>query len=190
MAFYDDCEIKELLLLVRQRDDRAFEELVARFSPMINKVISSFLCSSISYEEAFSEACVVLHRAALSFDIDQREVTFGLYSRICVYRRMMDVLSRVKRDERHLENGVDLDCFARENTIELNLVGRERMNEYLAKARSILSEYEYNVFLHYIEGEATSVIAERLGKTVKSVENAKSRMLKNLRNESDIFSDV
>ena len=190
MTIYHDLEIKDILLKTRVGDDAAFAELVSRFSPMINKVISSFLCSSISYEEAFSEACVVLHRAALSYDLDQTEVAFGLYSRICIYRGLMDLSNRVKRHERHITNGMDLDTFARGDTIEARLVGRERMNEYLTKARSILSEYEYSVFLCYIEGDTAAIIAKKLGRTSKSVDNAKARILRTLREESNIFSDI
>ena len=188
MSDYKELELPALLLLIQQKDDGAFTELVNRYTPMLNKVVGGFLSPSMRYDEAFSEACVALHRAALSYDIDRTDVTFGLYARICSYRRLLDAVSKGARELEIVDT--DVDTLYVESNIETRLVGRERMREYLKKAHSILSEYEYRVFLCYINGEGTQQIADKLSRTQKSVENAKSRMLKHLREESDIFSDV
>jgi DNA-directed RNA polymerase specialized sigma24 family protein len=64
------------------------------------------------------------------------------------------------------------------------------MSMFIERARGVLSEYEYEVFMLYIEGYSTAEISEKLGRDFKSVENAKSRMLKHLREESNVFSDI
>ena len=182
-------EITELIYAVREHNDMAFAELVERYSPMINKVISGFLSTTLRRDEAFSEACVALHRAALSYDVDNRSVTFGLYARICVYRRVCDVAARAAKEPMILD--LDLDRYVcSTGGIESSIEGRERMQRYLKAARSILSDYEYRVFLCYINGDSTDEIANLLGKDRKSVENAKNRMLRHLRKGSDIFSDI
>ena len=189
MESYKDVELIELLNLVRAGDDSAFSELVERYTPMLTKVISGFSGSSLRYDEAFSEACVALHRAAMSYDVSRRaDVTYGLYARICVYRRICDLLEKLARDVQTVD--FDVELIGTGTDIEQSLVGRERMSEYLSKARALLSEYEYDVFTLYVDGYSTAEIAKRLGRDSKSVDNAKSRMLKRLREESDIFSDV
>lgn len=178
-----------LIHAARERDDEAFSELVRRYTPMINKVISGFLNSELRYDEAFSEACYALHRALLSYDDGMSDnVTFGLYSRICIYRRLCDFTSTAKKKIPVVDYDVELVCAG--VNVEQRIVGRERMEEYLAKARKVLSEYEYRVFLMYIEGDTTQEIAKKLEKSNKSVENAKSRMLKHLREESGLFTDI
>lgn len=189
MIEYKDMELDALISMSREHDDGAFSELVFRYTPMINKVISGFLNSDFRYDEAFSEACFSLHRAVMSYDVGMSDnITFGLYSRICVYRRMCDFVSEIKKNVPIVD--CDVELVSSENNIEQRIVGRERMSKYLDKARSVLSDYEYRVFLMYIEGDTTSEIANKLGKNTKSIENAKSRMLKHLREESDMFSDI
>lgn len=191
MNSYADLDLNELILLVRDKSDAAFSELLFRYGPLINSISSGFITSSFSFDEAFSDACVALHKAAMSYDLMQTEVTFGLYARICIYRRLCDTVARFQRNEKAVRiEEVDVDRLSDGTNIESRIVGRERMQEYLSRVRSILSDYEYQVFLLYIEGESTASIAKKMGKTSKSVDNAKARMLKHLRRESALFSDV
>ena len=46
MGKHSDIGISELLLLVREGDELAFSELVERYTPMLNKVISLFTAPS------------------------------------------------------------------------------------------------------------------------------------------------
>lgn len=189
MNSYANINLNELILLVRQRDDAAFSELVSRYGPLINSISSGFINHTYNYDEAFADSCVALHRAAMSYDLEQTDVTFGLYARICIYRRLSDSAVRTARYGMRVEE-VDVDSFSDGTNIESRIVGRERMQKYLDGVRSLLSDYEYRVFLLYIEGESTASIAEKLGKTAKSVDNAKARMFKHLRRERALFSDV
>ncbi len=189
MTFYENMETEALILLCRDGDDNAFSELARRFLPMLNKVISGYLSPSFSYGEAFSEASVALHRAILSYNTDRRDVTFGLYAKICVNRALLDFSRKLGKQEGHTQNGVDIDMFSRGATVEASLILRERMSEYFKKVRSILSDYEYDVLILYLEGYTTDEISAKLSKTKKSVDNAKARALKHLRDERGIFSD-
>jgi len=189
MILYKELEAEALIKLVRSRDNSAFDELVARYIPMINKLVSGFLTPTFRYDEAHSEACVALHRAALSYDLSRsRDITFGLYAQICVYRRLCDAALAQRRSAEVVD--VDVDSISTENNIESRLVGREQMSRFFDKARGVLSEYEYRVFRLYIDGDSTQEIAEKLGKDAKSVENAKARMFRHLREACREFSDI
>jgi RNA polymerase sigma factor (sigma-70 family) len=181
-------EVNALIYKTRLHDDGAFCELVRLYTPMINKVVLGFTGPVVRYDEAFSEACVALHSAAMSYDSERSGVTFGLYARICVYRRILDFSVKAKKES--LVSGVDVNSLYTESSVESKILGKERIREYLKKARAVLSEYEYRVFLLYIEGYSTQEIAEKLKRDTKSVENAKTRMFKHLREESDRFSDI
>jgi len=184
-----DICVSDLILASRRRDDAAFSELISRYTPMINKVINGFSDSAFRYDEAFSEACVAFHRAVLSYDLSRSsDITFGLYARICIYRRLCDLAEKNAKEAAVVD--MDVELIAGGSNIEQRLVGRERMSEYLSLARGVLSEYEYEVFILYIDGYSTEEISEKLCKDTKSVENAKARMLKRLRQVCDIFSDV
>ncbi len=188
MQNYEKLEVKELIFKTRERDDTAFAELVRRYTPMINKVISSFSSSLVSYDEAFSEACVAIHRASLSYKLESCEVTFGLYARICVKRRLCDLYSA--SDAKNLAEDVELENIVAGSNVETMLLLKERVQRFISRAREILSDYEYRVFMLYIQGYDTDAMCEELSRDKKSVENAKARMLKNLRSESGKFADI
>ena len=133
---------------------------------------------------------IALHKAALSFDSAREGITFGLYARICITRRLTDTLEKLARQSSMTCDGFDVELFSDGKSIESGIVTRERMEEYCRIAKSILSDLEYQVFLLYVAGDTTAKIAEKLNKTPKSVDNAKARMFKSLRRYSDKFSDI
>lgn len=179
-------DVDSLIVRCRQHDDEAFDELVNKYTPMIRKVISGF-CSADDFGELFSEACVALHTAAQRYDMEQKEVTFGLYARICVRNRILDLL-RVREGGLAVSD-CDVEQVIVDDDPEGKLVERETFDNILKSARVILSDYEYRVLLLHIQGYKTAAIAEMLSRSAKSVDNAKARLFKRLRKELHGISD-
>ncbi len=188
MSSYENTDIGTLVSLCRERDEEAFAELVNRYTPMMRKVISCFPSSSSAFGEFFSEACVALHSAAMSYDLGQSSVTFGLYARICVHHRIVDLL-RV-RDVGVKVSRCDVEEVSDADAIESDIVERETVDLLMKSARALLSDYEYRVLMLHIQGYKTSAIAKLLGKNAKSVDNAKSRMFRRLREALSGISDI
>ena len=188
MHNYEKLDVADLIVKTREHDDSAFSELLRRYTPMINKVISGFSSALVTYDEAFSEACVALHKASLSYRLDLLEVTFGLYAKICVKRRLSDLYSAADADK--LADDVDVEDIVASSNVESMLLFKERVQSFISLAREILSDYEYRVFMLYIQGYDTDAMCEELSRDKKSVENAKARMLKNLRAASHMFADI
>ena len=187
MKFYENVEVTSLILRCRERDDSAFSELLARYTPMLRKVVSGFSTVSLEFDELFSEACVAIHSAALRYDLSQGDVTFGLYARICAYNRIVDLL-RLRAKEPVIDFDVELVSDA--ETIELGIVRRETIERLINSAHNLLSDYEYRVLMLHIQGYKTSAIADMLSRTPKSVDNAKSRIFRRLRSLFDDVSDT
>ena len=188
MQELDKLEVSDLILKVREGSDEAFSELIRRYLPMIKKMSSGFSGSKIRSDEAFCEASVAFYKAAMTYDIARTEVTFGLYARICVYRRLCDLVGKDNGRE-DLFSDLDVDSISVQNGIESALVTKERMQSALIFIKSILSEYEYEVFTRHLEGDTTASIAKSLGKSAKSVDNAKARAFKRIRESRSGFSD-
>ena len=186
MDKYSEMEVSSLLLMVRANDDSAFSALLGRYTPMIKGVISAFDLTHTEASEACSEAYLALYRAALSFDIANQDVTFGLYARICVRRSISDYVARLARTDVSIDE-MGESAFAASSGIERRLVSNETLANGLLVAREVLSDYEYDVFCLYLRGYTTREIAQTLGKTAKSVDNAKGRMLKCLRAHRGLF---
>ena len=184
MDKFSDMELSSLILLIRAGNSVAFSELVSRYTPMVNKVISGFDIPTSRFDEAVSEAHVALYRAASSYELSNGKVTFGLYARVCVYNKICDFVGKELRVDSRI---TELDDVVVPTMIESKIVGREDLKRYLVIARGILSDYEFDVFRLYLNGYTTREIAATLSKTSKSVDNAKHRMMKCLRQHSDKF---
>ncbi len=184
MIFDKNSGLKEIIVACREHNDTAFAELIRRYTPLIKKMVSEF-DSEYSEDELFSEACVALHRAAMSFDIEQDDVTFGLYSRVCVYHHFVD-LKRCRK-KLSLLSDYNIESFECDEGPDMRLAEREHIENVIGYAKETLSDYEYSVLLYHIQGYKTAKIAELLGKTPKSVDNAKARLFRRLREE---FSDI
>ena len=187
MKNFSDSDVRAIINGVKERDDASFAELVKRYTPMINKVISGFYSPSIRSDEAFAEACVGLYRAALSYDFSRSDITFGLYARICIYRRMCDFFGKTYQDSKLIDD-CDIDAFPVSSGVERGIMARETMSESLARAKELLSAFEYDVFLLYLKGYDTAEIAVELGRSSKSIDNAKARLFRRLREHQNSFS--
>lgn len=181
MNRYENTEISALILAVRERDEEAFSELVRRYTPMMRKVVASFQGQSDDFGEYFSEACVALHSAALNYDFGRSSVTFGLYARICVHHRLVDLLRA--RGAGWQFDECDVDSVPSVESIESDIVERETVELLMKGARALLSDYEYRVLLLHMQGYKTAEIARVVGKGAKSVDNAKSRLFRRLREQ-------
>ena len=189
MQELDKIEVSDLILEVREGSDEAFSELMRRYLPMIKKVSAGFSGGKIRSDEAFCEASVAFYKAAKTYDIGRAEVTFGLYARICVYRRLCDLAGKERLKE-DLFSTLVVDIICVPSGIESALLMKERMESALLFVKSLLSEYEYEVFVLHLEGYTTASIARLLGKSAKSVDNAKARAVKRLRESRTRFSDL
>ena len=183
-----ETELEELLKMVREQNSIAFSELVRRYEPMLKKVVSGFDSSAVSAEEAMAEACVALHKAALAYNAEQKKVTFGLFARICVYRRVCDLYSRAAESD--IAEDLDVELLVAPGGVESLIISRERFSRIIELAGEILSPYEFRVFLLFLQGYGNEEMCVELSKSKKSVENAKARMIRHLREAGDLFADI
>lgn len=170
-------DILSLIEATRSGDESAFEDIVAMYTPMMQAAAAGY---SLQFDEVFSDACMALFRAVSSYDMRQNEVTFGLYARICIRHKMSDIASRSRAGFEKCDVDVD-ELEADVDDVGDALVSREEAELFRAKARSLLSQYEYDVLVMWLAGEKTAAIASVLGVSAKSVDNAKARITKKLR---------
>jgi len=183
MYLYEDLEINELIRLSRDRNEEAFAELIRRYTPLMRSRVAEHLSYGVGYDELFAEACVGLHSAAVRFDTEQDGVTFGLFARICIDNRIVDLLRKFKGQPKVSGEVSDEAEVDERSDVEEQILHRELLAELLSGARRLLSEYEYKVFMLHLQGYKTAAIAKALSRPAKSVDNAKSRLFRRLRAE-------
>lgn len=183
----DDFAVSELLFRVKSGDEQAFSLLCDRFRPLLTSLVFGVAnaCEGYSRDELLQEARLALYHAARSYKTEQDEVAFGLYAKICVKNALVSH-SRRRRTvtvcslDELFEQGDIGDPEAGDGP-EHRLIGIEEAAKLRERIRAILSDFEYAVFLCYVDGLDTAEIAAVLARPQKSVQNALYRLFTKLR---------
>ena len=188
-----NAEVNELILRVREGRlaDEAFSELLERYTPLLKKrIVTYFGYEAAEESEPMQEASIALHSAALTYDSDKCDgVTFGLYASVCVSNRLKSLIKKKMKDMDNPDEFSLLERVASGIDIEYSVVARDVCDRVMKEAKSLLSEFEYEVFRLGFERYTTKDIAKALGKSAKSIDNAKFRISKRLR-ESKTIRDI
>ncbi|MBQ8432886.1 MAG: sigma-70 family RNA polymerase sigma factor [Clostridia bacterium] len=180
-----DSALATLILNAKQEQPGAFEELLERYTPLIESMTAQFAPSSCPVqdrEDLRQEAVLGFYRALQDFDLDQREVQFGLYAKLCIRNRLISYLRTLKRHA--VVSLPEEEAEIREDS-EQDPANRVMENEaYMAlyeRIRNALSPYENRVWWLYMSGRTAGEIAAKVGREERSVQNAIYRIRRKLR---------
>ena len=127
----------------------------------------------------------------------EREASFGTFAGICITRQIISAIRSADRDKhkalntsvslsRPLETGNEevtladtLSSGTGESPEEM-LIFKDIVYYILHNGDNIFSEFEMNVLSEFIKGNDYEKIADKLGKNVKSVDNAMQRTRKKI----------
>lgn len=179
-------EVLQLILRAKDGDGEAFEELLIRYTPLINASVSRCLRDDLYafYVEDFKqEAILVFYNSIITYDTEQRDVEFGLYARVCISNALVSQLRVLKkRKAERLSETSDEDLFVNgEEDPSLRVLEQESLKTLYSVIRSSLSDLEYRVWKMYISGMTARQIAQSIRKDERSVNNAIYRIRKKLR---------
>ena len=178
--------IAERIEKIRNGQQEAFSSLLTQYRPLIESLVSRF-CSDItddgSREDLRQEAIMSFYHAILSFDLDQTEVEFGLYAKICISNTLISQMRiRKRREVEFLTESLSTDCFVHDSEDpEGRLLEQERVKALYSVIRKNLSDFEYRVWQAYMSGRTAAEIGVLVQKDEKSVSNAIYRIRKKLR---------
>lgn len=179
-------DIRALILAVKNGDQSAFDTLLGQYRPLIDASIVRFSSDesfSLYCEDLRQEASVVFYNSILAYDLDQNEVEFGLFAKICIYNALVSFLRALKRRAAEPvaeipDNLLSVQDFEDPSA---RMLEQERLKSLYAVIRKNLSELEYKVWQLYISGRTAAEIASLLDTDEKSVSNAIYRIRRKLR---------
>ena len=174
----DAKKLSELLSQVKDGNQKAYAELSRQYTPMLLNECAK-RSDKMDADELYQAALIALYGAARTYDESRGGLTFGLYAKICVRRRLDGELRRAGKyrfDEPIAENEASPLASPEEE-----LIAREDYRELLRSIDRVLTESEREAFALYLEGKSYSEIAERLGRTAKSVDGALRRAKEKIR---------
>ena len=179
-------EIEGLIFRVRQGDEVAFSALLSRYSPLIENSLLKSLGDELYglySEDLRQEATMVFYNSILTYDVEQHEVEFGLYAKICITNALISQkrLLIKRKDERLTENDIGEFLGDFEDDPSAMIVEQESLRALDSVIRGSLSELEYRIWHLYMSGKTASQIGVSVGKNSKAVNNAIYRIRKKLR---------
>lgn len=166
----------------------AFASLMERYLPLIEKTVNRFSGESdVDRDDLRQEALMSFYRAAIRYDVEREEqVSFGLYAQICMTNRLISCVKRWKRQSEGqilLDEQNDFGLVPSDDGDDPSsmVLREERLERTYRVLRRVLSPFEYEIWGHYVGGAGVAEIAQRVGKSEKSVSNAIGRIRKKLK---------
>ena len=115
--------------------------------------------------------------------MDQSEVEFGLYAKICITNALISLMRAHKRHETERPSDpLSDDYFVSDSEDPLRkILEQESVKKLYAVIRKNLSDFEYRVWQLYMSGRSAGEIGKAVGRDEKSVSNAIYRIRVKLR---------
>lgn len=170
-------------------DRGAEERLVSKYTRLVRSCARPFFLAGGDSEDLLQEGMIGLMKAVREYD-GEKDASFRTFAETCVRNRLLSVLRAASRGKHMpLNQSVSLDTpfFDRDSytlgardltqrSPEDFLIDREHTSNLLFGVRKQLSEFEAKILGYYLDGLSCREIAETVGKSPKSVDNAVQRI--------------
>ena len=173
---------EQLCALVKQASTDAEDELVARYSRLVRVCARPLFLAGGDSEDLIQEGMVGLLHAVRTYD-EERQALFRTYAEVCIRNRLLSAIRAAGRDKHSplnhsisLENPLFDMASAQGDNPEDMLIDREDWKERLSALKEQLSGFEAKIFRLYLSGLSYGEIAQQMGRSAKSVDNAVQRI--------------
>lgn len=175
---------EKLAFSARSGDKAAAEELLRRYKNSVRGVARSFFLEGGETEDLVQEGMIGLYNAITDFR--EGGMSFKNFAYLCINRRIMSAVKSASR-KKHIPLNDYLPLFDADGQglvspfdPESAVISGEEKEEFLALLRRELSAAEYGSLSLYMEGLTIAEIAQKLGRSEKSCENAVQRAKKKI----------
>ncbi len=187
---------EDLITLIKEGDQEATEYLVKKYYPLVIKSTRTMFLIGADDEDLTQEGLIGLFKAIQSYD-SNNDASFFTFAQLCIKRQIYSAVKASNREKHSPLNGyisfysstndnevqlienLEADNNTNPEIVILNQETTERINELLS---SHLSKMEQMVLPLYLEGMSFKDIAQKLGKSTKSIDNAVSRIRDKVKN--------
>lgn len=187
----DDNRLRELSL---SGDREAEEQLVRRYMRLVRVCSRPLFLVGGTPDDLIQEGMLGLLSAIRRYDPKQN-ASFKTYAELCIKSKLLSAIrSAASKKHEPINDGQSLEeILSDESRLPLlayteffrrspeeQVLARENKNELQKKFGDLLSPLEKAVLDLYLQGLSYEEIAEKSGKTVKSVDNAIQRIKRKL----------
>ena len=168
----------------------AEEILVARYHRLVRSVAHPYFLAGGDTEDLLQEGMFGLVKAVREYD-SARDASFYTFAERCIRNRLYTALKSANSGKHTpLNEAVSLSesCLDENLTLEqldpeVVLIDTEKAESLLHQVNQSLSAFEQTVLRYYLNGLTCREIAETVGKSPKSVDNAIQRMRRKIQRQ-------
>ena len=192
---YDNVRDEELLMQLAAGNDSITEYFCKKYKHLVMKKANALYLIGAEKEDLIQEGMIGLFKAIRDFDAT-KEVSFYHFAKLCISRQMYHAIEASQRlkhaplnsyvsffEETGKEGGITLEDVLEADTDqdpEKLLILRESYRDFYDGLEQRLSPMEKQVCELYLQGKNYHQIADILGKSTKSIDNALQRIRKKI----------
>ena len=194
MSKYDRMTDEQLLCDYKNGNQEIMDYLMVKYKSMVRKKARAMYLLGGENEDLIQEGMIGLIKAVRDFDVTQK-TSFSSFAELCVSRQMYSAIEASNRkkhlplnsyvslyeDSEQVGEGRSLPLIdtiesSMENDPEVLYFGKEYTEAFAEQLKELLSPLENHVLYLHLMGTDYRTIAELLGKSPKSVDNALQRI--------------
>src|SRR4249919_2649107 len=189
-----ELEDLQLVMRARNRDDRARDQLIQRYTGFVRMKASSYFIADGEGEDLIQEGLIGLCKAVRDFRAD-KETSFRSFAELCVTRQIITAIKTATRFKHsplntyvsfsHTPAGQenDGDCTLGDalpgpatNDPSSRVISTEELQSLVGCLGTTLSSLESDALRRYLDGNSYEEMADELGCDTKTIDNALQRV--------------
>ncbi len=187
----------ETIVAMAQNGDRvALEFLLSKYKNFVRSKARSYFLIGADHEDIVQEGMIGLFKSVRDYQLE-RLSSFRAFAELCITRQIITAIKTATRqkhlplnsyvslnkpiyDEESDRTLMDVIVEGHAQNPEDLIIGREDILSIRDQVGSVLSSLEQDVLSAYLDGKSYQEIADKLGRHVKSIDNALQRVKRKL----------
>ncbi len=188
---YADMSDEAIVCMAQNGDNKAIEYILEKYKGLVKSRARAYFLIGADSEDLIQEGMIGLYKAIRDFNCE-KQVGFAAFADICTTRQIVTAVKTATRQKHTpLNNYISFNKkiaaddsektmldYLSETLIsdpEQIVINQESFENVNRKISSILSDFEMRVLELYLSGRSYQEIADQLGKSAKSIDNALQR---------------
>ena len=190
---YEAFSDEELIEKLRQGENDITDYILEKYKPLVRKKTNAMYLIGGETEDLIQEGMIGLFKAIRDYRPD-KDASFYHFAELCINRQLYSALEASNRKKHQpLNSYISLSDQDNQGAVAAELLvdqerGPEQMVieqelwvEYKKRLEQNLSKMENKVLQYYLDGNHYIQIAEIMGKSPKSIDNALQRIRQKIR---------
>ena len=193
---FADMTDEQVVGQAQQGDSVAIEYLLSKYKNFVRSKARSYFLIGADHEDIVQEGMIGLFKAVRDYQAE-RLSSFRAFAELCITRQIITAIKTATRqkhvpinsyvslnkpiyDEDSDRTLMDVIVEGRAQNPEELIIGRENLVSIRDRVDQVLSPLEQDVLNAYLDGKSYQEIADKLGRHVKSIDNALQRVKRKL----------